>query len=358
MRCSPERTQTVQLGGVVLRTLAGFAVSGYGWTQRIWPGLLLAGVLAAAASFIASRYGGPVMLYALLLGMSCNFLSHGRAAAGFDFSTQAILKIGVALLGARITLGDFAALGGPTFLLVASAVPATVLVGWGIGRLFRLEHDHALLAACGVAICGASAALAVAAVLPPRAERDSNVVLTVAGLTALSTLVMFAYPVLTQAVGFDSRDTAVFLGATIHDVAQVVAASLSVSDSVAESATTVKLLRVAMLVPVVAVLSLLYRKHGSSPGKAGRLPPFLIAFLLLVLLNSLGSIPEVAVSMMRETSSAFILAAVAALGVKTSLTAITRLGARPIAALAVQTAFLAIFIGSGLLLIQAISDWG
>ncbi len=245
-----------------------------------------------AASFIAIEYGGPVMLYALLCGTAFNFLSETeRVAPGIDFSTRTVLRIGVALLGARITVADFAALGWETDALTCTAVVAALLIGWYIGRIFRLDAALAVLTAGSVAICGASAALAISAALPKSRQSDFNTLVTVAGATALSTVAMILYPVLAQVLGFEGRADGVFLGATIHDVAQVVAASYSLPGGAVESATIVKLLRVAMLVPVVAVVSLFFRnREMTGTTKRAGLPSFLVAFGVLVLFNSIGGL--------------------------------------------------------------------
>ena len=194
------------------------------------PGLLLSATIALAVRFISDHLGGPAMLYALLFGMAFNFLTEDeRFAAGIYFASRHVLRIGVALLGLRITTGDVMDLGWPVVGLIVVSVTATILIGGMIGRLFGLRGDQSVLSAGAVAICGASAALAIASVLPTHKDHERNTILTVAGVTALSTIAMVAYPVFVTWIGYDNVTAGVFLGATIHDVAQVVGAGYIIS---------------------------------------------------------------------------------------------------------------------------------
>src|SRR5579862_5344308 len=190
-----------------------------GWTRRFEqevPGLLVAALVALAASWLADHYRAPVMLFALLLGTSINFLSHDpRCRPGLDRSARSILRIGVALLGARITIGQIQSLGIEVLLLAAAGVFLTILFGTIVARFFRLERSFGLLTGGAVAICGASAALAIAAVLPRGPHHERDTIITVVGITTLSTIAMIAYPILTQTIGMDPVRAGVFLGATI-----------------------------------------------------------------------------------------------------------------------------------------------
>ena len=319
---------------------------------RVAPGLLLAVTIALASAFVMEHHGGPAMLYALLLGIAFHFLGQEtKCAAGITFASKSVLRLGVALLGARITVGDVAALGVPTVLLVVGGVAFTVCAGWAVGRLFRLTSDHAVLSAGAVAICGASAALAIASVLPNHRRSERNTILTVVGVTTLSTAAMVLYPTIVHMLGFDHRQAGVFLGATIHDVAQVVGAGYMISDQAGETAAIVKLMRVGCLLPAVVAISLAFRAHrtpGEGGGRPPLLPPFLIGFVVLMLANSAGLLPAAAVEAIGQASRWCLLVAVAALGVKTSLRDILSVGPGPIAAVVVQTLMLALFVLGGL----------
>jgi len=157
---------------------------------RLFPGLLAAGTVAAAARFLSEHYGGPAMLFALLLGLAFYFLSvESRCAEGIEFAAKHVLRFGVALLGLRITFEEIAALGLIPILIVIGAVALTLVSGVGIARLFNRGWRYGLLTGGAVAICGASAALAIASVLPRNERTERNTLFTVASVTTLSTLV-------------------------------------------------------------------------------------------------------------------------------------------------------------------------
>ncbi len=318
------------------------------------PGLLLSATIALAVRFVSDQLGGPAMLYALLFGMAFNFLTEDeRFAAGIFFASRNILRLGVALLGLRITTGEVMDLGWSVVALIMGGVVATILVGGLIGRAFGLRGDHSVLSAGAVGICGASAALAIASVLPSHKDHERNTILTVAGVTALSTVAMVVYPVFVTYLQYDNVTAGVFLGATIHDVAQVVGAGYIISDQSGEISTLVKLIRVACLVPVVVVISLItHRSRAESPDKRPLLPWFLIAFVVLVVVNSMGWVPPEAHSMLTPVSSWCLLTAVAALGVKTSLKALADVGPAPIGVMVIQTLLLAAFVIGGIALIR------
>jgi uncharacterized integral membrane protein (TIGR00698 family) len=318
------------------------------------PGLLLSATIALAVRFVSDRLGGPAMLYALLFGMAFNFLTEDeRFARGIRFASRNILRFGVALLGLRITTGDVMDLGWPVVALIAVSVVATILIGGLIGRAFGLGSDQSILSAGAVAICGASAALAIASVLPSHKDHERNTILTVAGVTALSTVAMVAYPVFVTYLQYDNATAGIFLGATIHDVAQVVGAGYIISDQSGEISTLVKLIRVACLVPVVITISLLmHRRRSPGSGNEPLLPWFLVAFVALILVNSLGWVPAEAHSVLTPVSSWCLLTAVAALGVKTSLKALADVGPAPVGVMLIQTAFLAAFVIGGIALIR------
>jgi uncharacterized integral membrane protein (TIGR00698 family) len=318
------------------------------------PGLLLSVTIALAVRFISDRLGGPAMLYALLFGMAFNFLTEDeRFARGIRFASRNILRIGVALLGLRITTDEVMELGWPVVALIVASVLATILIGGLVGRAFGLKNDQSILSAGAVAICGASAALAIASVLPSHKDSERNTILTVAGVTALSTVAMVFYPVFVTYLQYDNATAGIFLGATIHDVAQVVGAGYMISDQTGEISTLVKLIRVACLVPVVITISLLmHRRRSPESGNEPLLPWFLVAFVVLVIVNSLGWVPAEVHTMLAPVASWCLLTAVAALGVKTSLKALTDVGPVPIGVMLIQTVFLAGFVMGGIKLIS------
>lgn len=319
----------------------------------IWPGVLTAITIALAATFIAEHQGGPQLLYALFFGMAFNFAANGeKVKAGIEFASRQILRFGVALLGARITAEQISGLGAVPIMMVIGGVMLTILFGALVGRLLGRPRTEGLLTGGAVAICGASAALAISAVMPKTEENQRFTLFTVVGVTTLSTVAMIAYPAIARALDLDPGAASVFLGGTIHDVAQVVAAGYMISPEVGDGATFVKLLRVAMLLPVVLVFSLVFRTRGEGGARPPLLPGFLVGFAILVVINSLGIIPKPVTDAASHLSRWCLVVAIAALGVKTSLQQLASLGWRPVLMLAVDTVFLAGLILGGLLFLR------
>ncbi|MEK9927981.1 MAG: putative sulfate exporter family transporter, partial [Halieaceae bacterium] len=239
--------------------------------QRFSPGVGVAAVVALAASFLANRYGAPAMLLGLLLGMAFNFLAETpKLLPGIDFSATQILRLGVALLGLRLTMDDLTALGWGPVVMVFTVVIATMLVGVLLARMLNVDSKVGILTGGAVGICGASAAMAISSALPQGPETKRQTLFTVIGVTALSTIAMVLYPVIGGLLQFSDADMGLFIGATIHDVAQVVGAGYSVSTEAGDLGTFVKLLRVAMLVPVVLVVGIVIRSGARRSIAAGR----------------------------------------------------------------------------------------
>ena len=257
----------------------------------------------------------------------------------------------MALLGARISVELLIGLGPGLTALVG--VICTILFGLAGARLLGRGGRLALLTGGAVAICGASAAMAIAAVLPKNEHSERNLIFTALGVTVLSTLAMIAYPIITEALDLDDLATGVFLGGTIYDVAQVVGAGFSVSDQTGETATLVKLIRVSMLAPVVLVFSLVIRATGEAATSGTKRPPlvpgFVVAFLTFAGVNSLGVIPQLVAEGLGELSRWMLLVAIAAVGMKTSLRRILEVGGQAITLIVAETVFIA-----GLILIGVV----
>jgi len=319
----------------------------------LMPGFLLCLVIGMAAKFVSEHHGGPTILYALLMGMALNYLSsEGRCVEGIQFAAKSILRFGIALLGARITIEQLMSLGITPIVLVLIGVPATIGFSYLFGQWLKLGKSQSILAGASVGICGASAALAVSAVLPQDKDAEKNLIFTVICVTGLSTVAMILYPVIVSALGLSDAESGIFLGATIHDVAQVVGAGYMISDSVGDVATFTKLLRVAMLVPVVLVISIVVArqsKQGSgSGGSAVSLPGFLIAFIVIVMINSTGYVPVEVTSSLVDLSRWCLIIAMVGLGMKASFKELAAMGWRPIVLMITETVFLALLIALGL----------
>jgi len=313
-----------------------------------WPGILLAVVVAIASTFIADTRGGPTLLYALLLGMALNsVIVDSPAKPGIDFAARRILRLGVALLGARITLEELGTLGWYNGGLIIAGVLSTIAFGVLMSRVLGLDRNLGILTGGATAICGASAAIAISTILPRDDKSERELIFTIAGVTALSTLAMILYPVIIEVLGLDPHQAGIFLGGTIHDVAQVVGAGYSISHDVGDYAVLTKMLRVAMLLPVVMALTIAVRhriKTTDQPGRDPLLPNFLVGFVVLVILSSLGWIPATVGAVMNEVSHACLVIAIAAVGLKTSLLDIKKVGHRAMVLLVTEAVFLVGFV--------------
>jgi uncharacterized integral membrane protein (TIGR00698 family) len=326
-----------------------------GWrdtSRKNFHGVLISVVVAVAAISLAEHYHVSAMLFALLLGMALNFLStEGRGVPGIQFSASTLLRIGVALLGVRITLAQITALGPMPIAMVVLSVALTIGFGILLARIFGYRNRFGVLTGGAVGICGASAAMAIAAVMP--AQPDDNVkeratIFTVIGVSTLSTAAMVLYPMIVTAIGLGTEQAGLFLGGTIHDVAQVVGAGYSMSKETGDIATIVKLLRVAMLLPVILIITLSYRKRHvaglSGAPKPPLLPQFVVAFALIVAINSVGLIAPVAQHALQTLSTWLLVVAMAAIGMKSHLKDFATVGFRPILLMVSETVFLALLV--------------
>ncbi|MDO6797611.1 YeiH family protein [Shimia thalassica] len=319
------------------------------------PGVTMAVIVAITAQFLSQHYGTPAMLLALLLGIAVNFLGEeGRTVPGIAFGSRTLLRLGVAFLGVRISFDLMMGLGVQVILLVIGGVLATIAFGLIVARFFGHKWRFAFLTAGSVAICGASAAMAISAILPKDERSEERLIFTVMGVTVLSTLAMILYPIAVDLLDLNDLQGGVFLGGTIHDVAQVVGAGFTISETTGDTATLVKLIRVATLAPVVLVASLLIRRFAEAPvgeGSPPILPSFVVGFLVLATLNSLHLLPPFVVEALSSASRWLLLTAIAAVGMKTDLRQVLKVGGAAIALLIVETTFICLFILLGVTLI-------
>lgn len=320
------------------------AASWPGRARLLFPGVLACAVVATASTFLSQHYGAPVMLFALILGMAMNFLSaEGACKSGIEFTARHVLRWGVALLGLRITAAQVVALGWHPVMVVAISLVLTIAVSMIVARLMGFNILFGLLSGGATAICGASAALALAAALPPHPLKERATLFTVVGVSALSTLSMIVYPMAARWLGLDAHTAGVFLGATIHDVAQVVGAGYGMSPETGDTATLVKLMRVATLVPVI-LFAVIYTRVAGTAADGARppmLPWFAVAFAALVAVNSTGWLPAFVASAGSDLSRWFLVAAIAGLGMKTQLRELAAVGLKPVLLMVGEMLFLA-----------------
>lgn len=316
-------------------------------TRELAPGFIVSLIVAAAASFLSEHYGAPVMLFALLLGMALNFLADdGPCKAGVEFTARTVLRIGVALLGMRITLEQMAALGWKPIALVVILVVVTIGVSVIAAKALGFQRLFGMLTGGATAICGASAALALAAALPNHPQKERATLFTVIGVSALSTMAMIVYPMIANWLHLSPQLAGVFLGATIHDVAQVVGAGYSMSTETGDTATVVKLMRVAMLLPVIVTAAMITRMQGADP--TGKRPPllpwFAVGFLVLACINSTGWVVPAVQGAVNDLSRWCLVISISALGMKTRLKELASVGIKPILLMVGETVFLVVLV--------------
>lgn len=318
------------------------------WGKSFAPGLAATSVVALAATYLADHYRTPPVIFALLLGMAMNTLAADpRYAPGIGVSARTLLRISVALLGLRITFSQVGELGWSTAAMVMTAVPITIAFGWALAKALKLDGRFGVLSGGAVGICGASAAMAIA-VAWSREDSERDTVLVIACITTYSTIAMVLYPALLGHLHLDPQQTGRFLGGSIHDVAQVVAAGYASSPKAGDAATIVKLMRVAMLLPVVLVITLATTRSVNKVDRANKnvslLPGFLVGFVALAALNGLGWVGKPVTAALTDLSRWLLVISVAALGMKTSAREIMAVGGTAVALIAAETVFLGLVV--------------
>lgn len=321
------------------------------------PGIILCCAIAAVA-FVANanhwmQFGKvfiPPLIVTLIVGMMLQPLSTKDVLKpGLEFSGRTLLRTGVALYGVQLTLGDLVHGGALPIVIAVCAVGLTIVFGVIAARALGLTRDFGFLTGCATGVCGAAAAMATSAVLPRHANSDRDLAFSVMGVNFISTVTMVVYPTLHVWLGYTNFETGVFLGGAIHDVAQVAGAGESLVQTLGKEPLTIaiitKLLRVACLLPAVTVIAWWVARGGEKVGDARPAPPvFLFGFLILAAINSFGLIPHSVQSTMAQVSSFLIIAAIAALGIKTSLLALVRIGPKPVLLLIVETLFIGVMV--------------
>lgn len=334
------------------------AATGFG-VRSLAPGFALSAVVAAAAAlsapFVARVFPVPPMVIALVLGIALNTLAEKPAfRPGITFCVKTLLRWAVALLGVRIALGEIISLGWTTVIIIVIGMVVTIASGFLFARMLGQNDYYGALTGAGTAVCGASATLATATVLPQYKGKEADIAFVVVAVNALATLAMVLYPPLCLWLGFDPQNTGVMLGGTIHDVAQVVGAGYSLSHPVGNAAVIVKLFRVFLLLPVVLGLGLWFSRSVEMAKVP--IPVFAFVFLALCIFNSIiPSVPGLAEiyaplrDVMISMSAWGLLIAIGALGLGTSFTAIAALGWRHIATVTGTTIVILVVVTAGVL---------
>lgn len=297
-----------------------------------WPGLAACGAGAGAAAWLSDHYGFPIILLGLLVGLSLNFIAADpRTHRGLDLASRTGLRLGIALLGVQVTLAQIVALGLWPFIGLLLVMAVTIGAGFAGARIAGQSRHAGLLAGGATAICGASAALALYGVIGRERLPQAQFALTLVGVAMASALAMTVYPVLAQQLGLTDLQAGFLIGASIHDVAQAIGGGYAFSDAAGSAATIVKLARVALLAPLVALASLVMAPADRAPGGFWRrlaLPWFIVAFLGAVAVNSAVTLPAGIAAGALTASKGLLLLAVTATAMRTRLDLLLDMGWR------------------------------
>ena len=323
-----------------------------GTWQTYFPGLAIVAAGTLAAAFISDHYGAPLTLMALLIGLALNFLSADvRLTPGLAFASRSLLRWGIVLVGVRITFGQIVDLGPVALLCVLAIVALTIGAGIFAAKRFGFDTAFGTLAGGAVAICGASAAMALATTLGEKRASQAQLTMVLVGISALSALAMVLYPIAAHALELSDLKAGFLLGAAIHDVAQALGAGYSYSDAAGGIAAIVKLTRVALLAPVLAIVALFLR-GDETRAKGPGIPWFVVGFFVLAGINSFGVIPALVARGAEQIATGLLAAAVTATAIRSPLSQLLEAGPKPLFVILVATvvAFL-LSLGAALLLI-------
>jgi uncharacterized integral membrane protein (TIGR00698 family) len=315
--------------------------------SALFPGFVVVAVASVAATWFSEHYGMPVILAGLLLGLALNFVSaEQKVHPGLDFCGTSCLRWGIVLLGTQVTVMQIGSLGALAFLGLIGIMSLVMGAGLLGARLGGQSSYAGWLAGGATAICGASAALAIYAVIGRERLNQSQFTLILVGVALASAVAMSFYPLIAAQLAFTDKQAGFLMGAAVHDVAQSLGGGYSFSQSAGETATIVKLSRVALLAPAVALVGLAI---GSTDGRSKslasklKLPWFIVAFFAAVAINSLVSAPAWVAQYGLIASKAMLLFAVTATAMRSRLDLLLSQGTKALfpVMLATLTAFVA-----------------
>ena len=322
---------------------------------RLFPGIILAVILAITARQLAqlpmlSILGA--MIIAIFLGIALRApaaLPMGQFQPGVGFTAKYLLRLGIILMGLRLDLSDIVAAGWQTMALDLFSVVFTISVIHILGRKYTVDRKLTTLLAVGTGVCGAAA---IGAVAPLIKAKDEDVAVSVAIIALLGTVFSVAYIMLLPVLGLDAQDFGTFAGATLHELAHVIAAAEPDGPISGETAILVKLGRVALLTPVAMYIGWLYTRGKQQETAAGApIPWFLFGFLGMALVNTLHILPQQLSGQLITASAFLITMAMAAMGLNVNLVSFLRVGHHPVLICLIGSLLLSL---TGLLLVRVI----
>lgn len=289
--------------------------------RAIVPGLLLASTIALVAGAISGLLPpaiAPVTI-SILLGILIGQLAIVRdpvLAPGLVFSAQRVLRLGIVLLGARLSFEQIARIGIPATVVVVVTMAVALTLVLALARVAGVERHLGVLLAVGAAVCGNSAVVATAPVI---GARSRDVAYAVATVTLFGTAAVFIYPIVGHSLGLTDGSFGLWTGVAVNDTSQVVAASAAFSPTALDVATVVKLIRNALMAPLLVGIAWTWARRGEAAGDTSAglrkaVPLFVVGFVAMTVLRSVGVIgPELA-AVLGSASSWCILMGLAAVG--------------------------------------------
>lgn len=320
----------------------------------IWPGLALTAAIAGTAFAVRQVPGAATfspMILAIVIGIAFHNLigTPLKAKAGVTFTLRRILRLAIILLGLQLTASQVIEVGATGIAIIVATLVCTFLFTIRLGRLLGIDRKLAELIAAGTSICGASAVIATNTVTQ---ARDEDVAYAVACVTVFGSIAMFTYPLLPGLLHLSSHDYGLWAGASIHEIAQVVAAAFQNGKDSGEFGTIAKLSRVMMLGPVVITLGLAanWRAHNKdTSGAKVPLPWFVAGFVALVSINSVIAVPAEIRTAIALATTFLLSMALAAMGLETDIAKLRAKGIRPLVLALAAFLFIA---GFSLLLVK------
>ena len=329
----------------------GFLARSFASTMNIIPGLILVGG-GTAAAYALRLIPGMGLLSPMILAIGIGILFHNtvstpvQAKAGVQFAMRRLLRLAIILLGLQLTITQVIEVGGRGMLIIATTLLATFQFTRWLGARLGVDAKLAELIAAGTSICGASAVIATNTVTR---GTDEDVAYAVACVTVFGSLAMFVLPFLGGVLQLDAHTFGLWSGASIHEIAQVVAAAFQRGQQAGEFGTIAKLSRVILLAPLVLGLGWFARRAATRKGgdEAGHgqvpVPWFVIGFVALVALNSVISIPDAPKKILITLTAVLLTMALAAMGLETDLRKLRMKGMRPFLLGALAWAFIGSF---------------
>lgn len=315
------------------------------------PGLLFSFGVAVACLLIGPRLGGvSPLLLAIIAGAACRNLVPVSAVLqpGLDYSAKTLLRAGVVLLGLQLSLPEILALGPGVLVIVACTVAGAFSATVFLGRLFGIDRELTRLIAAGFSICGAAAVAGMQGVVRASQEKVAS---AVAMVVLFGTLMIPGSVGLVALFGMSQGAAGTLIGGSVHEVAQVVAAAgIAGGHDLLSIAVPIKLARVVLLAPMIALVSLGSRRAAQAGGKRPPLMPlFVVGFLGAIAVTTLGWLPASALAACKVTQQFLLAAAMFALGMGVHVRSLIRLGWRPVLLSLLATAVVATIVGAGII---------